>query len=805
MTRTLTLTILLLQITVAAIFAQGNKSKGLTGTVLDSVSGKPLINVTVQLRGLDGKVIQSQQTMEAGRFRLVQLSAGDYKLRFATLGYASKSQSLSIGEGESALDLGNIMMLPVSNELRNVVIVATKPPVSHEADKIIYDLQADPDSKSNTVMEMMRKVPLITVDAEDNIKVSGNSAYRIFINGKPSSLLERNPKDVLKSMPASTIQKIEVITTPSAKYDAEGLAGIINIITNKALTNGYNGNVNLSHRYPLGGPSAGASFTSKSGKFGISAFGGGSLANTPSTGITISRNATEGPASHLFQYAKRESDNRNAYLGTEFSYEIDSLILFSVQLNLNGSNGNGEFEQNSRLMASEIMQQGYDLLTNNDNTGKGADAALNYQHGFRKDKNRLLTFSYRFYGFKNADRTDQLFSNRVNYDLLDFYQVNASFMAEHTAQLDYVHPLKSLTIEAGLKGIFRANESDFDYFADAGAGNYLIDATRSNTFNNTQSILAAYNTYQYNFKKDWSVKAGLRLEHTAVDADFVSTSSQVEQHYLSFVPSVSFSKRFGSRGINFGWNQRIQRPGINQLNPFIDRSNPIFENTGNPNLRPTKGNQVRMGFDWSKKVSLSVNLMYNWIRGLIFQVSDFDPETNITRTQYENTGGAKALGGNVNFNWPITKAWNMSLNGNVAHGWADGFSGGKPIRNQGFMYSANLSTGLRLDKGWKFSGSINLNGGDLTVQQNTNAFVSTNFNVNKDLFKEKLTLSIFSNNPFDRYRINVTNRFGSNFFQVNNSQQNFRTTGASLSYKFGKLKEEIRKNKRGIKNDDVSN
>ncbi|HKG05271.1 MAG TPA: TonB-dependent receptor [Pedobacter sp.] len=806
MERNIILTIIAFMISTYAAFSQsGEGTQRISGSLIDSLSGKPAGFVTVAIKNTSNRVIKTQLSKADGTFSMDKLPEGKFFLSLASVEYKTKITPISMISGSPSLDLGRIRLSPVNHQLKDVSIVAARPMIKQESDRIAYDLQADPDSKSNSVLEMMRKVPLITVDADDNIQLSGNSAYRIFINGKPSSLMERNPKDVLKTMPAFSVQKIEVITTPSSKYDAEGLAGIINIITNKAIENGYNGTVNLSHRYPLGGPSVGGSFTAKSGKLGISVFGGAGLANTPSTNITISRTGTDELSSDLFQSAERESDNRNAYLGTELSYELDSLNLFSGQLNLNGSNGTGDFFQRSLLQSGTAVLQQYDLLTNNENSGNGADAGLNYQRGFRRNKNQLLTFSYRYYGFINDDASGQLFSNRSNYDLPDFRQINESIMNEHTAQLDYVHPVKNLSIEAGVKGIFRTNESEFQYFSRSAEDNYTIDPGKTNTFNNSQTILAAYNSYQYNLEKNWSVKAGVRLEHTAVDADFVSTASQVSQNYFSVVPSVSFSKRFNTTGISFGWNQRIQRPGINQLNPFVDRTNPIFENTGNPDLRPTKGNQVRIGLDWSKKGSLNLSLSYNWIRGLIFQVSEYDPATNITRTRYENTGGAKALGGNINFNYPLTKAWNLSLNGNLAHGWADGVSGGKPIRNQGFMYRFNLSTGLRLEKGWRLSGSGYLNGGELTVQQQSNTFVSTAFNVSKHILNDKFNISAFSNNPFNRYRMNITNRFGPNFDQVNNSQQNFRTTGISLNYKFGKMKESIKKNKRGISNEDVSN
>lgn len=799
-----TLTLLLFLAGIYMALAQRIvKGDHIGGRLIDSLTRSPAGFVTVSLKPADNQQMKTVVSKIDGTFIINDVLPGKYIISFTLLGYTGKSMEVAT-DGRKPLDLGDVPIKALTTQIGTVSIKANRQLVKQEADRISYDIQADPVSKFNSVLEMMRKVPLLTVDAEDNIQVSGNSAYRIFINGKPSSLLERNPKDVLKSMPASSVQKIEVITTPSSKYDAEGLAGIINIITNKVIDDGYNANISLNERFPAGGPSVGGSFTTKSGKFGLSAFGGASLANAPSTTNSIVRTSKDIPVSTLSQFGNRNSDSKNAYLGMELSYEIDSLNLISGQFNINGGKGTGGSSQNSLLRSDTGIIQQYELLASNDNDGRGADLAINYQKGYKRNKSQLTTFSYRYYGFINNQHANQFFSDKINYTLPNFRQANKSEMSEHTFQLDQVYPLNKINIEAGAKVIVRFNESNFQYLSEDADDNYIVDPSKTNTFNNRQTVWAGYNSYQYTANK-WSIKAGVRVENTDIAADFLSTASQVAQNYFSIVPSVALSKRFKTSGISFGWNQRIQRPGINQLNPFVDRSNPTFETSGNPDLRPTKGNQLRLGFDWTGKGSLFVSLNYNFIQGLIFPVSSYDEVTNITRTRFENTGTAKALGTNVNFNYPLTQAWNVSVNGGIMHGRATGISNGQPIKNQGIMFNFNVASGLKMSNGWRAGLNVYLNGGQLTVQQQSNAYVSTAFNVSKDVIKDKLTFSAFSNNPFNRYRLNVTNSFGPNFNQVSRDQQNFSAFGASLNYKFGKLKESIKKNKRGINNDDVSN
>jgi outer membrane receptor protein involved in Fe transport len=798
------LTLMLWLVGIYTSLAQSTAQSNLIkGRLIDSLTRKPAEFVTVTLQHTNNQQIKTAASKMDGTFALTDIKPGKFIINFTLVGYTKKTMTITV-EGNKTLDLGDVQINASAVQMKAVSVTAKRPVIQQEADRIAYDIQADPTNKFSSVLEMMKKVPLLTVDAQDNIQLSGNSAYRIFINGKPSSLLERNAKDVLKSMPASSIQKIEVITTPPSKYDAEGLAGIINIITNKKLDDGYNGNLNFSERFPSGGPSVGGSFTAKSGKFGISAYGGGSLSDNPLTTNEIQRTGKSTPVSSLFQHGDRKSNGKNAYLGMELSYEIDSLNLISGQFNVNGDKGTGWSSQNSVLLNDATVSQQYDLLNNSDNHGKGADLAINYQKGYRRDKNQLTTFSYRYYGFSNNQNAAQLFNNTINYTLPNFHQANKSIMSEHTVQLDQVYPLKNINIEAGAKVIVRFNESNFQYLSQDASGDYITDPTKTNTFNNQQTILAAYNSYQYNLNK-WSVKAGIRVENTDVAANFLSTASQVSQNYFNITPSVALSRRFQTTGINFGWNQRIQRPGINQLNPFVDRSNPTFETSGNPGLRPTTGNQLRFGFNWAGKGNLYVNLNYIWIKGLIFPVSSYNETTGITRTTYENTGSARALGTNAGFNYPLTKTWDVSVNGNVMHGWATGVSNGEPIKNHGFMYNLNISSNLKMNHGWRAGMNIYANGGQLTVQQQSNAYVSTSFSMSKDIIKNKFTFSAFTNNPFSRYRMNITNSFGPNFNQISRDQQNFSAFGASLDYKFGKLKESIKKNKRGISNDDISN
>lgn len=802
-TKALLLFTLLISAAITPALSQIKTDYQLTGSITDSTSKKALDYVTVSLKTEKNVPVKVALTNQDGSFAFNSLKPQKYLLSIIAVGYSAKTIAVDLSDSsQNKHNLGAINLVKGANKLKEVTITGDKPIMTQEIDRIAYNLQADPESKGSNVLEMMRKVPLLSVDAEDNIQLKGDGNYKILINGKPSSMMERNPKDVLRSMPASSIEKIEVITTPPAKYDADGLTGIINIITNKKVDNGYNGSVNLNERFPVGGPGIGGSFTIKQGKFGTSGYGGGSLYNSPSTTNTNNRFATTS-SSTLLQNSLRESDSRSGYFGGELSYEIDSLNLISGQFNINGNHTEGNSNQHSVLKEDDVVKQNYRLLNGNTGTGRGVDAALNYQLGFKSNKNRLLTLSYRFFSFSNDQFSNLNVDESASYIQPDYKQKNKGQSSEQTFQIDYTHPAKKLTIEAGVKGILRDNQSDFRYDTLNTNGSFVTDEELSNKFKNEQRVLGVYNSYQYNLK-DWGFKGGLRLEQTLIEADFISSESQLEKSFLNLIPSVSINRKLKNMtSLTLGFSRKIKRPGIYQLNPFVDKSNPNFHSSGNPNLRPASASGIELKFSKFKKGSFNAGLSYEFYNKLIMPISTLDLATNITRSSFGNTGKARVIGANLNVNYPLTKKWNLTINGQAGFGKVSAIVNDQHVENQGLMYYISGSTGYRFEKGWRINANMNMNGPNLSLQGTSNRFIGSSFSINKDIVKDKLSFSAAANNPFAKYRYYISETNGNNFTQESNNQSYLRSFSTSLNYKFGKLKTGLKKNKKGIINDDT--
>jgi outer membrane receptor protein involved in Fe transport len=771
------------------------------GVKADSVKKQTMSYVTVALFDVKtGAQVKSGLTKDNGSFELTVSATKAYKLTIAPVGYNSKT--IMLDTLKKVIDLGTLLLTPVTSELKAVSVVAVKPLMKQEVDRLSYDVQADPDSKAMTVLDMLRKVPLITVDATDNIQLKGSGDYKILINGKPSALVARNPADVFKSMPAANIEKIEVITTPPAKYDAEGLAGIINIITKRNADQGYNGSVSARYNNVYGS-GANINGTVKQGKFGVVGYLGYNDQKTQRT--TSSREqyfvATK---SVLRQDADNSFKYKGRYGSLELSYELDSLNLLTGSFNIYGgenTNGSGQFSNQTDATGGVIQR--FNLLSSGYSNYTGYDAGINYQLGFKKNKAQLLTASYRYNQSPEESYSQVLAFNRNKYKIPDYQQYNNAGSDEHTLQLDYAHPLKTLTIEGGAKAILRGNFSEFNNNTlDAATGIYVNDPAQTNNFDYQQNVYSIYNSYQLKLSK-WSFKAGLRVEHTTVDAQFISSGSSVNQDYNNFVPSFSIQRMFKGSSLNFGFTDRISRPGIYQLNPFVDKTNPRFQSSGNPNLRPVVSHSITLNYSKFAKVTVNGGLSFNFVNNNIQRLSTLQSDT-LTIASFQNIGRNRNLGSNLNISYPITPNLNFSINGQLSYIWIKGSYNGLDYSNRGLQGNSYLSGSYKFGNGWRASLNAYAYTPFVSLQGRSNPYYSSSYSLSKELLKKKLTITASASNPYSKY-LNTTSYVNSpDFTQISRNQNLYSNFGISAYYKFGGLNSSIKKNQRGISNDDVS-
>lgn len=459
---------ILLFITFQTITAHAQFS--VKGTLVDSLTheSEPYATIRITLDKSPEKPVRMNVTDDKGKFQEKLPQTGKYTLQITSVGKRTVIRHFTITDSKRVADLGTLYTGDDTQMLKGVEVVAQKPLVKAEIDKISYSIEDDPDSKTNTTLEMLRKVPLVSVDGEDNIQVNGSSNFKVHVNGKPNTLMSNNPKEVLRSLPANSVKSIEVITEPGAKYDAEGIGGILNIITTDAKMQGYN--VTLGANANNMGVSGYAYGTVQVGKFTLT---GNYSYNHQDQPRSLSESGREDFTSadyrHLLSQGSSKSTGNFQFGNIEGSYEIDSLNLITFSANVFG--GKFDTHGDSRtVMSDNDWKERYSYLTLNQSNSQFGNIGLNadYQHSFKKN-GEYLTLSYKFNNSPNGNEADTYYDEvkDVPFNLLHQYYDNDAHTAEHTAQIDYVNPLNDMHyIDAGMKYIFRENYSDSQYFLE---------------------------------------------------------------------------------------------------------------------------------------------------------------------------------------------------------------------------------------------------------------------------------------------------------------------------------------------------
>ena len=774
------------------------------GSVVDSLQKKSLSFVTISVKE-SGKndIIKTISSNEDGSFEVTGVPYKRCEISFTSVGYKEKIIQLPAFTS-SIIFMGKVPIAPTPNHLQEVKVMAEKLLIEVDVDKITYNVSADPDSRSITTLEILRKVPLITIDAEDNISLNGSNSYRILINGKRSSLFVNNVSDVFKSMPASLIKSIEVITNPSARYEAEGIGGIINITTFKKRIDGYNGSVNASASMPLS-LSTGGFITYKSGKLGLS-----STLNL-STGISPVSLSDGSRVDKLFlnnleQSAEGNSKNRFAYMSAEGSYELTPLDLLTASGSFNGGKGDNSFDQRVKLINSTgSVVEAYKNVNMSNNNFKGNDFDFDYQRSFKKNTERLFTLSYKLTTNDNSSNSLSKIDPLINYKAKENLIDDAEVFSEHTVQAYYVHPFKNQLLELGVKSIWRFNNSNYSYTNRLpGSTLYLRDSALSNDFNYDQNISAAY--FSVTLKKDkWGLKAGARMEETKTRADFRTSGTHANLTYFNVIPNLTLSRKLTRVSmIRMSYSQRIERPSLYYLNPFVEISDPRNIYFGNPNLKPATSHVFNVGYSsFIKGISVNSSLFHHYTRNSILYYTTLGNDT-IARSTYDNIGSNQTSGFSISTNITIRK--NLSININNTNSYLKFTSNinGMPGSSHGFMSAILLYTSYRFNKGWRSSASFNYNTTSVLLQGTQAGYISNTIAVSKEFLKEKKASATLSlNNPFQNRRNLYTELDDPLFYQLRNSYTVVRKITVSFNYRFGRLQDDIVRKKRGIKNEDL--
>lgn len=772
------------------------------GIVLDSVSGNSIPYATVSVVDVFTKqYILRTITTTDGEFE-VEVPLG-FEVCFVFESVMVLPEYIPMKIDKPEMDLGEILLNEAVTEMDEVTVSAQRPLVKSSIDRVVYDVEADPESATSSTLDMLIKVPLLTVDQDDNIKVKGSTKYQVHINGKASSLVATDPAMALKSIPASTIERIEVITEPGAKYDAEGLDGIINIVT-KSVVAGYITSINASaNTFP--GAGGGIYFTTKVGKFGMS-FNG-----------QYNYNSRKYFGSSLTEYKQSETTKYNDmvfggsyqsqyfYGNLEASYEFDSKRLLSLTVGGNGNVGDGESNTfNNRVGFDGDTISSYIMNKTDDNLWSGLSTSLDYQRSFDK-KDQNLTLSYLFnYNPNNTYSISDV--DGVNYSTYVQKIDSRANSSEHTFQVDYTEPFADKHVmEVGAKYILRQNKSlSNSYLLDTTYGEWVDDYSNvSDDIYQTQHIIGAYGSYSLRLMK-WNFRAGARVEYMMQDV--ANQDTVFNNLSLNVIPNVNISYQpTQNHHLSLGYTQRLSRPGIWYLNPFYNNSDPYNVSQGNPNLSPELGHSLSFSYGYySRKLYANTSLSGMYVNNSIESVTSMINDSTLYTT-YENIGTKLTAFANIYLQWSICK-W-ATLWSNINGSYLDISSNSEDLVLQNSGWSFNANGGMQFSLPWKlnFGAAGGYGSPRVSLQGTTSGYYHYTLSLRRAFLKDKLSVVLRAQTFAEEY-VSYTSVTETDLYrQENVSSPQARNFSVSVSYRFGEMKENVRKVDKTIKNDDLLN
>lgn len=828
MKQTLISMALILMLALCAKAQNTQHSYTITGVVADSVTheGEPYATLTIARADSATKPVKQALTDIKGRFSISSSGTGSYLLIVRSMGRKPMQRAYTVDATTRTIDLGTLLLQDGGNQLETVEVVAYKPLVKADVDKIAYSVEDDPEANTNTVIEMLKKVPMVTVDGQDNIRVNGNSSFKIYVNGKPNNMMTKNPKEVLKSMPASSIKKIEVITNPGPKYDAEGVGGILNIVTEGKGPEGYN--ATFSGRANNSSYGGGLYATVKQGKLTMSVNYNASSNHSPK-GYTYSDRSQIGTDGTVTSstvadgYTKGHSQWQGG--DVEASYEIDTLRLITGSFSLSKFTSKRDALNTafSTVPATGQRLYGYRSPSHSKENWDDYSASLDYQRSFSV-KDRLLTLSYRLESSPSTSDSRYLYTDREAADdwqtfidrMRDQRMDGDENTMEHTFQIDYTTPFaKHHTWEAGVKYILRRNKSDNDrYNLGTGDKDETYDSDNSSHYRHHNDILAAYTGYGLTLDK-WSARLGLRYEHTLQKVEYLlGRGTNFHKNFDDLVPSARLGYKFSdATNLSLGYKMRINRPGIWYLNPYLDDRIPDAISQGNPNLDTEKSHAVDLQFSsYNSKLTYTLTGTYRFVNNSIESVdrlvNDRDIEglpnptgKDVIYSSYANIGHIQYAGLMAYANWtPITNT-RITLNGSVGYSH---MSDGQSLRNHGWCTNIDASLQQTFAKTWIFNASYYVQTPQPTLQGKDARYQWYNFSLSKSFMDKRLTLTAYIINPFGkRYFCYRSETVADNFRTTASSSWCQLYYGVSVRFRIGKLKASVKHTERTVENNDV--
>lgn len=784
------------------------------GVAKDLKSGEPVGYATAALYKVGSDVSIAGAVADGdGVFYITGFSTGTYELQVTFLGYETVKRTININSTDADINLGEIGMSDEGVALEEVTVQGQRELIEERVDRTIYKAENDKTTAGGDATDVLRRVPMLSVDLDGNVSMRGSANILVLIDNRPSAIAASSISDALRQIPADEIKAVEVITSPSARFDAEGTSGVINIVTKKNNLQGMTLNINSGAG--LRGSNLGLQGSARKGKFGFS-LGGFGRAGYNILGRFENEQLFPQQSGLTSIRQSADTERRDMFGRYNFGvdYEINKYNFITGSVNFGFRNSNNE-QMNflTQTFAGSQLLSSQNRTTDTRDNSNSIDVSLNYTKTFEKKGRELSILTLYSLNDRENSFTNTLYETEDLEEVFNrIRNVNPSKNEEFTAQIDYVTPLNekgSQILEYGAKNILRRASSDFSYFLAEGTGDFVEDTnpSRTNQFSYDQNVTAGYVSLTFPVLKNYVLKPGLRYEYTSIDATFANEFSAEIPSYGTLVPSVNASRRLKNGNmIKAAYNRRIQRPSLRFLNPNIEASNPLQISRGNPELDPELTDNYELGYStFIKGTTLNFTGFYRNTTGSI-QALRTVQEDGVIFTSFENIGREQAIGSSIFMNINISNKF--SLNGGFDAYYAildNGLSDPQfAAQNEGVVVSGRMFGNYTLPKNWQVQLFTFARGRQVQLQGTSGGFAAYGLNFNKQ-FNEKRGSIGFGAENFLAKEFIIRNEIITPTI-VQNSTSAIRNLNFKInfSYRIGKLSmDQTPRRRKSINNDDL--
>lgn len=705
----------------------------ISGMVTDAATGQPIPYATVALQragaaGLqamrngnqplteeqkarfeamarDTSVVAGMVSDEKGRFLLENLPLGAFKLKVSFIGYRPfVKTNLVLMPNKAELDLGKIALQEITTTTNEVTVTAERDMVQIAPDRKVYNVGKDLTSTGGTGLDVMKNIPSVEVDMNNNVSLRGSSNIQVLVDGKPSNL---PISTLLEQIPSTQIERIEVITNPSAKFDAESSAGILNIVLKRPSEAGYNATISSNQ----GTGFVDHSFKSmnnialnyRAPKYNAFVNLGYNQMNMNIKGYTNRKTFTADTTFYANQTGGGYRQFGNVVVRTGFEYFLQPKTTLSATLGWNLRDGLGfEDNQYEYLNELQVLSSAYTRQTNSTNDNVNYEAALDFRKQFTGVGHEWTANASYQTGSQESSRAYSQFSDASKSDLSQERDMTTGPNNLLSLQTDYVRPLENGSkLELGLKATIRNNDQTFTV-EDLQSGNWVKNTTRSNQFALNEQVYAAYATWTGQFSPKLSYQIGLRAVQTRLEGDQKTTDQSFTQNYFALFPSLSIRQNINqSQEVSASYSRRLNRGRFEFLNPFPDYSDPLTVRQGNPALRPEYVNSAELGYSrFLNMGSLTTTAYYRYTTGVVSPINRVNANGTNTVT-FENLKNSTSYGLEVIGQLKMGKMGNLMTTFNGYKKEVSGIGAGAGVdatANEGYAWSVRINAMFNLNK-----------------------------------------------------------------------------------------------------------